>query len=62
MMDEKRPYLPQDFAACTNQACPVRQTCWRSWPNPDAKHQAFAHFTSTSDGCVVRLDFPKRSP
>lgn len=59
----KMPYLPQDFAACSNKACPVRQTCWRTNPNPDAKRQVWAHFSHHLDGgCAEQLDPPKEQP
>ena len=58
-MEKKRPYLPQDFTACTNRQCPARQTCWRAYPNPDAKHQSFAHFLNFVEQCAEHLDMPE---
>ena len=60
MKDTKVPYLPQDVAACTNQACALRAACWRSNPHPDAKHQVFTYFiTPTDTSCPHQITPPE---
>lgn len=60
MSKKEVPFLPQDFAACSNYSCPLRQTCWRTRAHPEAKRQTWAAFAYSPDvGCPNFLETPE---